>query len=100
MDDTVLNLCLGKHRFNRSGKSGQIVRTGDENILNASISQTVEHRCPEFGALIFADPHAKNIFFAVQIDANCNINSLLDDLTLTSNMIVDGIQENHCVYAF
>ena len=100
MDDTVLNLCLGKHRFNRSGKSGQIVRTGDENILNAPVSQAVEHRCPELGALIFADPHTQNVLLAVQIDANGNIDSLLYDLSLAAHMVVDRIQKDHCVYAF
>ena len=60
MDDAVLNLCLGEHCFNRCGKSGQIIRTGNENVLNAPVSQAVEYRCPEFGALIFTDPHTQN----------------------------------------
>ena len=37
MDDAVLNLCLGEHRFNRCGKPSQIVRASDENILNTPI---------------------------------------------------------------
>ena len=88
MDDTVLNLCLGEHRFDRCGKPGQIVRASDKNILNAPVFQAIEYRCPEFGALIFTDPHTQNILLAVQIDANGDVHSLLDDLTLTSNMIV------------
>ena len=100
MDDTVLNLCLGEDCFNRCGKSGQIIRTGNENIFYAPVPQAVEHRCPEFGTLIFTDPHAQNIFFAVQIDTNGYVYGFFDDLPLTVNMIVDGIQENHCVYAF
>lgn len=79
---------------------GQIVRASDEDILNAPVFQAVEYGCPEFGALIFTDPHTQNVLTAVQIDANSNIDSLLDDLFLTADMIVDGVQENHCIYAF
>ena len=73
------------------------VGAGDENILYAPVFQAVEHRCPEFGALIFTDPHTQNIFLAVQIDANGNIDRLLDDLPLAADMVVDGIQKNHGV---
>ena len=97
MDDAVLDLRLGEHCFNRCGKSGQIIRTGDENILNAPVSQAVEYRRPKFGALIFTDPHTQNVLLAVQIDANGNIDSLLHDLALTAHMVVDGIQKDHRV---
>ena len=93
MDYAVLDLCLGEHCFNRCGKSGQIIRTGNENILYTSISQPIEDGCPEFAAFIFTDPHTKNIFFAVQIDSYGDVDSLFDDLTLTPDMIVDGIQK-------
>ena len=72
MDDTVLNLCLGEHRFNRCEKPSQIVRASDENVLNTPVSQAIEYRCPEFGALIFTDPHTQNVFLAVQIDTKGN----------------------------
>ena len=54
-------------------KSGQIVCTGDENVLYASVFQAVENGSPELGALIFSNPHAQDIFPAIQIDANGNI---------------------------
>ena len=94
MDDAVLNLCLGEHCFNRCGKPGQIIRASDENILNIPVFQAIEYRCPEFGALIFTDPHTQNVLLAVRIDTNGNIDSLLDDLSLAAHMVVDGIEKN------
>lgn len=65
MDDAVLDFCPRIHRLDRGGKAGQIVRAGDENILNTPVFQAVKHRSPELSALIFTDPHTKNVLFAV-----------------------------------
>ena len=73
-------------------KSGQIVCTGDENVLYASVFQAVEYSRPELGALIFSNPHAQDIFSAIQIDANGNIYCFLHDLPFTADMVVDGLQ--------
>ena len=61
-------------------KSGQIVCTGDENVLYAPVFQAVEYSRPELGAFIFSNPHAQDIFPAIQMDANGNINCFLHDL--------------------
>ena len=42
MDDAVLDFRLGKHRFNCRRESSQIVRTGDENILHATVFEPIE----------------------------------------------------------
>ena len=99
MNDAVLDFRFGEHCFNRSGKSGQIVRASDENFLNSSIFQAIEYRCPIFGTLIFTEPHAQNVFPAVQINADGDIGSFFHDLPLAADMIVDGIQKDHRVDA-
>ena len=76
MDNAVLDFRLGKYGFNGSGKPGQIVRAGNENVLNSAAFQAVDFRCPVSGAFIFTDPHAKNVFPAVQINADGNIDRL------------------------
>ena len=73
MDDAVLDLRTGKHRLDCCGKASQVVRTGDENVLNSTVFQTVEDGGPEFGALVFANSHAKNIFFSIQIDTDIEV---------------------------
>ena len=80
-------------------KSRQVVRTGDEYVLYAPVLQTVEHRCPEFGALIFPDPHAQNVFPAVQVNAYGDVYRLLHDLTLAADMVVDRVQKYYGVDA-
>ena len=45
-----------------------------------------------FGAFIFTDPHAQNVFPAVQINADGDIDCLLHDLPFAADMVVDGIQ--------
>ena len=70
MDNTVLDFRFGKYGFNVGGKPGQIIRAGDENVLNSAVFQAVEYRYPVFGTFIFTDPYAQNIFPAVQINAD------------------------------
>lgn len=97
MDDAVLDFRLGKYRFNCRRESSQIVRTGDENILHATVFEPIEYSSPEFGALVFADSHAQNIFLSVQINADGNVNSFLHDLAFAANRIVDRVQKHHRV---
>ena len=93
MNDAVLNLGFREHGFNGIGKTGEIVRTGDENVLYTAISQAVEHICPVLGALVFAYPHTQNVLLAVQIDTNGNVNCLFNDLSLAADVEVDGVQK-------
>ncbi|MPM36633.1 hypothetical protein SDC9_83232 [bioreactor metagenome] len=69
MDDAVLNFCFRTHRLDRRGKTGQIVRAGDENVLHTLVFQAVEHGRPELGALVFAHPHAPDVLPAAQINS-------------------------------
>ena len=57
----------------------------------------LSYSSPEFGALVFADPHAQNIFLSVQINADGNVNSFLHDLAFAANRIVDRVQKHHRV---
>ena len=47
MDDAVLDFRLGKYRFNCRRESSQIVRTGDENILHATVFEPIEYSSPD-----------------------------------------------------
>ena len=94
MDDAVLDLSLGKGGMDGRVKSSQIVCTGDENILYASVFQAVENGSPEFGTLIFAYPHPQDVLSAIQIDPNGNVYCFLHDLPFTADMVVDGIQKH------
>ena len=49
MNDAVLDVCLRENGVDCNRKAGQIVRTGNENIVNPTIFQAVEHCSPVFG---------------------------------------------------
>ena len=97
MNNTVLNLSLRKNCLNCRRKATQIVRTGDKNIFNPTVAQTVQYSCPVFCAFVFTNPHAENIFVPVQINANRDIDSLLHDVSIAAHMIVDRIQKYYRV---
>ena len=56
VDDTVLDLSLREHLLASVVKPGQVICTGDKNVLYPAVSQAVEYGCPELGALIFSNP--------------------------------------------
>ena len=71
-----------------------------KNILYAPIPQTIQYGRPELCALILADPHAQNIFAAVQIKADGNVYCFLYDLPFAADMVVDRIQKNYGIDRF
>ena len=76
MDNTVLYFGLWKHRLNGRRKPGQIVRTGNEIVLYASISHAIDYRCPEFGALVLAYP----------VNADGDVHRFIYDLPFAADM--------------
>ena len=79
VEDAVLDLGLREGSVNGRVKSRQIVRASDEYVLYAPVLQAIEHCCPELRALIFPDPHAQNVFPAVQINAYGDVHRLLHE---------------------
>ena len=97
MNDTVLYLCMRIYRFNRSGKAGEIIRAGDENIFNALVIKPVQHLSPILSAFVLAYPHAQNVLPAVKIDAYGYVDRLLYDLPFASYMVVYRVEKYHSV---
>ena len=100
MDYAVLDISLWKYRFYSLRESCQIICAGDKDILNTSVAQTVKNTCPELCAFIFTDPHTENVLPAVHINAYGYIYSLLDDLSLAADVVVDSIKKYDCIDAF
>ena len=100
MNDAVLDIRLREHCIDCIGKPSQIVRTGNENVVDSTVFEAAENRRPVLGALIFSDPHAQNILTAFQINSNGDIHGLFYNLTFATDVIVDGIHENDGIGAF
>ena len=54
-------------------------------------SRNTEHIC--------RNPHAENIFFAVQVDSYGDVDGLLHNLAFAPDMVVNGIQKYHRIDA-
>lgn len=77
------------------------------NPIKLSVQPTKTHSIPPFLShsvqLLrtwrshFLRPHSQNIFSSVQIDPNGNVDGLLHNLAFTTNMVVDGVQKDHCI---
>lgn len=91
---------MGIYRSDGITESGQIVCTGNKDILYTTVSQAVEHSRPVPGAFVFTNPHTQYILLAIQIDPNSDIYSLLNDPSFAAHMVVDGIQKNNGVDTF
>jgi hypothetical protein len=59
--------------------------------------QLVEYGQPELRGLMLADVHAQNILAAIQIHTDDHINSLVDDVTLLLDLVVNGVQKHHSI---
>ncbi len=66
---------------------------GNEDIPYATIPQAVEYGCPKLGTLIFANPHAENVFLAVKVDPYGDVHRFLHDLSFAADMVVDPLKE-------
>ena len=70
---------------------GGVPNLVDNAVLNLSLGV----HCPIFGALVFTDPHAQDIFSTLQIDANGDVHCLLYNPPFTPDVEVDRIQKYH-----
>lgn len=100
MNYAVLYIGFGEYSLYCLREACQIIGAGDKNIFNASVTQTIKYACPELGTLIFAYPHTENVLPAVQINAYGYVYSLLDDLSLAADMIMDSVEKDNCIDAF
>lgn len=54
-------------------EAGEVVDTGDQDVLHSAILKVVEDAEPELRGLVFTDPHAQYVLVAVQIDADDHV---------------------------
>ena len=100
MNDTTLDLCVRKSRFNSLSESCQTVHAEQKHILNSTSFEFIQHIQPEFTALIFANPYTENVFLTVKIDAKNYIGCLRDILMILLDLVMNCIHKNKRIYCF
>ena len=74
VNDATLDLGLGEDGQDRFFETAQSIHAGDENILHAATLQISDDTQPKVGAFTaIADPVAKRVFVALQIDTQYSI---------------------------
>ena len=67
----------GKTASIASGKPLEAVGADEEHVLDAAVAQIGEHARPEAGALGLLDPQAKHVTFALERNADSDIDGLV-----------------------
>src|SRR4051812_12818684 len=91
MHDAGLDDRLRKDGVDRFGESLQAIDNGDENVADAPVPEFVHDSQPELGAFGVLDPQAENILRAVCLDAQGDVDRLVADHALVSDL------DPHCV---
>lgn len=100
VDNAVLYICLRENRLNGCCEACQVICADIEDVFYAAVSETVQDVGPEFGTFILAYPHPQYILMSVHVNANGDIYGFLDDLTLTADMVMDGVHKHYGIKAF
>lgn len=61
VNDTLLDFGLWITGGNGLGEPVQVVRVDDEDVLDASAPEVIQHAEPELGGFVLANPHAQHI---------------------------------------
>ena len=67
---------VGEDRVNRVGQPGQAVATGDEDVLDAAVTQVRQDLLPELRSLGVLDPAAQGVLAAVHVDTDGQVGDL------------------------
>src|SRR5215207_9359839 len=73
------------------------VDNGDENVADARVPEFVHDSQPELGAFGVLDPQAENILRAVCLDAQGDVDRLVADHALVSDLDPHGVEEDERV---
>ena len=92
MDNAELHLRLGVCRLDGFGKSLQTVHTGDQDVFHATVLKLGQNGEPELGSLGFGSPHAEHILDPFHSDGYCQVDCLVQDLSVVLDLDPDGVQ--------
>ena len=91
MDDTGLDLGLGKGRFYGLGKALEAIHDRDEDVLNAAIAQVVQNLGPELGTLVRLEPKAQHVTCSVWQDGQGHEDGLVADRAVAADIHPDRV---------
>src|SRR6202034_496572 len=93
--DAGLHHGLREHRIDRFGKALEPVDHRNEDVIDAARLEFVDDFQPEFGAFALFDPQSENVFFAVRIERERDVDRLVLDQALVANLDPQGVKTHH-----
>ena len=94
VNDAGLNQRLRKHRRDRLRKALQAIDDRDQNVVDAPNFQLVHDLEPELRAFGLFDPQAQNLFLAIGIESERDIDRLVFNEALIADLDPQGVEEN------
>ncbi len=94
MDEAGLNDRVGGHRGDRIGKAPQAINDGEQDILDARVSEFVHHPKPELGAFVLLQPQAKHFLATVGADAQRDVDRFVANHPFVADFHPDRIEEH------
>src|SRR6056297_1071282 len=89
VDDTGLDLGLGKRRLDGLGEALQPVHDRDEDVLNAAVLEVVQNLGPELGPLVGLEPKAQDVAGAIRQDRQRDEDRLVRHGTIAADIEPD-----------
>lgn len=83
------------HAAGRVREPAQAIDRRDQDVAHAAVLQFGQHAQPELGAILLADPQARQLLLAGQVDAQGQVHRPGLDLALGPELQVDGVQADH-----
>lgn len=100
MDDAQLNFCIGVNAVYRFREPCQIIYTGNQNIVYATILQIGQYRQPEVSAFTFRQIQTQYLFFTFQIQGENGVDRFALIAPVFTDFIVDSIQPDKGIDRF
>ena len=92
MDDAGLVDARREDGVDRLGEAGEAVGADEEHVPDAAVSELGQHARPEAGALGLLDPKAEAITFALEGDADRDVDGLLAHDLLVADRHLHRVQ--------
>src|SRR6266516_149415 len=96
--DAGLHDALRKHRRDRLGKAFEPVDDRDEDVVDATSFELVDHLEPEFGAFGLLDPKPENVLFAVWIERKRHVDGLVLDEAFVPDFDPQRVEKDHRIH--
>lgn len=90
--NAALNLRFGIDTPNRFGKAPQVIRTGDQDVVQSPVLKIAKDRQPEIGSFTLQQIGSRHLLAHLMVDPQNVVKSFMLKLPLLAHFVVHGIE--------